>query len=65
MSTTTEPASEQGTEVKYYPVQYPVSAYTFPREAIIHRVRFDDERIHLELTDGRIVSIPLWWISTL
>ena len=52
-------------EVKRYKVQYPLSAYTFPREARIHRVRFDDEYIHLELTDGRILSVPLRWIPTL
>jgi len=46
-------------------VQYPVSAYTFPREALIHQVRFDDEYMHVELTDGRMLSIPLWWIPTL
>ena len=52
-------------EVKCYKVQYPVSAYTFPREACIHRVRFDDEYVHLELTDGRVLSVPLCWIPTL
>ena len=52
-------------EVKRYKVQYPLSAYTFPGEARIHSVRFDDEYIHLELTDGRILSVPLRWIPTL
>jgi hypothetical protein len=56
---------DQPLEVKHYKVQYPVSAYTFPREARIHRVRFDDEYLHLELTDGRILSVPLRWIPTL
>ncbi|MFQ5596032.1 MAG: DUF2442 domain-containing protein [Anaerolineae bacterium] len=51
--------------VKRYQVQYPISAYTFPREALIHQVQFDDERMHVELTDGRVLSIPLWWIPTL
>lgn len=50
---------------KWYDIPYPASAYTFPREALIHRVRFDDDYIHLELTDGRILSIPLWWLPTL
>ena len=45
--------------------QYPVSAYTFPHEAQIHQVRFDDRYIHLELTDERILSVPLQWIPTL
>jgi hypothetical protein len=51
--------------VKRYKIQYPISAYTFPREARIHQVCFDDEYIHVELTDGRKLSIPLRWIPTL
>lgn len=50
---------------KWYPILYPANAYTFPREALIHHVRFDEIYIHLELTDGRILSIPLWWLPTL
>ncbi len=53
------------TDLKFYDVAYPASAYTFPREALIHRVRFDKDFMHLELTDGRIISVPLWWIPTL
>jgi hypothetical protein len=49
----------------WYDIPYPASAYTFPKEALIHRVRFDNEHIHLELTDGRILSIPMWWLPTL
>lgn len=49
---------------KKYDVAYPASAYTFPREALIHDVRFDDDYIHVDLTDGRILSIPLWWMPT-
>ncbi len=56
---------EEKLEVKRYDIQYPVSAYTFPREARIHQVRFDDEYLHLELTDGRVLSVPLSWIPTL
>ncbi|HID64398.1 MAG TPA: DUF2442 domain-containing protein [Anaerolineae bacterium] len=56
---------EERSEVKRYEVQYPISAYTFPNEACIHRVHFDDEYMHVELTDGRRVSVPLWWIPTL
>ena len=52
-------------EVKRYEVKYPISAYVFPKEALIHWVRFDDEYLHVELTDGRILSLPLWWIPTL
>jgi hypothetical protein len=50
---------------KWYEIAYPASAYTFPREALIHRVHFDKDYMHLELTDGRLLSIPLWWIPTL
>ena len=52
-------------KVSQYKVQYPISAYTFPREARIHQVRFDDEHIHIDLSDGRILSVPLRWIPTL
>jgi hypothetical protein len=55
---------ESITEAKRYPVQYPATAYTFPTEAVIHEVGLDDEYIRVALTDGRILSIPLWWIST-
>ena len=64
MATRPEPVEEQFA-VKRYRVQHPISAYTFPREALLHRVRFDHDYIHLELTDGRILSVPLWWIPTL
>ncbi|MBE7556642.1 MAG: DUF2442 domain-containing protein [Anaerolineales bacterium] len=52
-------------DIKRYKIQSPVSAYTFPAEARIHRVCFDDKHIHIELMDERILSIPLWWIPTL
>jgi hypothetical protein len=64
MTSKAEPIEELF-EVKHYNVQYPISAYTFPREAKIHRVRFDDVNMHLELTDGRVLSVPLSWIPTL
>jgi hypothetical protein len=56
---------EQQFEVKQYKVQYPISAYTFPYEARIHQVRFDEGYMHVELTDGRLLAVPLWWIPTL
>jgi hypothetical protein len=64
MSTRAAQVDEQ-LEVKHYKIQYPVSAYTFPREARISGVRFDDRYMHLELTDGRVLSVPLSWIPTL
>jgi hypothetical protein len=51
--------------VKRYKIQYPISDYTFPKEALIHQVHFDEEYMHVELTDGRRLSVPLWWIPTL
>jgi hypothetical protein len=56
---------EEPFAVKRYKVQYPISAYTFPSEARIHQVRFDEEYLHVELTDGRRLFVPLWWIPTL
>jgi hypothetical protein len=56
---------EEKTQVKKYRVQYPVSAYTFPREAQIQHVQFADEYLQIELSDGRMLSVPLWWIPTL
>jgi hypothetical protein len=50
---------------KWYDIAYPVSTYTFPKEALLHQVHFDNDFMHLELTDGRKLSVPLWWIPTL
>ncbi len=50
--------------VKRYKVQYPIDDCTFPVEAYIHSVKIDEKYIHIELTDRRILSIPLWWIPT-
>jgi len=51
--------------VKRYGVQHSIDDYTFPEEAYIHTVAFDEKYIHVELTDQRIISIPLRWIPTL
>ena len=64
MATSAEWVEEQF-QVKRHKVQYPISDYVFPREVRIHQVRFDDEYMRVELTDGRILSLPLWWIPTL
>lgn len=50
--------------VKKYQIQHSIDEYTFPKEAVIHAVRLDEKYIHVELTDGRILSIPLKWIPT-
>ena len=51
-------------QVKRYKVQHSIDEYTFPTEAHIHDVRFDEKHMHVELTDQRVISIPLWWIPT-
>lgn len=55
---------EERIQVKRYRIQYSVSDYTFPQDALIHRVHIDDEYLRVELTDGRILLIPLQWIPT-
>ncbi len=52
-------------EVKWYDIPYPASAYTFPKEALIHQIQFDEQYLQITLVDGRLLSIPLWWIPTL
>jgi len=52
-------------KVKRYKIQHSIDEYTFPKEAYIHDVTFDEKYIHVELTDERIISIPLMWIPTL
>ena len=51
-------------QVKRYKLQHSIDEYTFPKEAAIHDVKFDEKFIHVELTDQRVISIPLWWIPT-
>jgi hypothetical protein len=50
--------------VKKYKIQYSIDEYTFPKESTIQAVRLDEKYLHVELTDGRILSIPLQWIPT-
>ena len=56
---------DEKTQVKRYKVQHPIDEYTFPTEAYIHEVGFDEKHMHVELTDQRVISVPLWWIPTL
>jgi len=51
--------------VKRHKIQQSIDEYTFPKEAYIHDVTFDEKYIHVELTDERVISIPLMWIPTL
>ena len=55
---------DERVQVKRYKVQHSIDEYTFPKEATIHDVKFDEKFIHVELTDQRVISIPLWWIPT-
>lgn len=59
MHTETEVADQA---TKWYDIPYPATAYTFPGEALIHNVQIGDEYLQFELTDGRLLSIPLWWV---
>ena len=63
MITNVKQVDEQ-VQIKRYKIQYSVDEYTFPKEAFIHAVRFDEKYIHVELTDQRVLSIPLRWIPT-
>jgi len=51
-------------KVKRYKIQHSIDEYTFPKEAYIHSVKFDNKYMHVELTDERVISIPLMWIPT-
>ena len=55
---------DENIQVKRYEVQHSIDEYTFPTDVYIHDVRFDKMYMHVELTDQRIISIPLWWIPT-
>jgi hypothetical protein len=55
---------ESISEAKWYPIRHSAAGYTFPTAAVIHEVRLGNDYIHVALTDGRILSIPLWWIPT-
>ena len=50
--------------VKRHKIQHSIDEYTFPKEALIHSVDFDEKYIHVGLTDQRVLLIPLWWIPT-
>lgn len=58
-------ASKEKIPVKEFKIHYPLRDYTFPTDALIDKVRFDEMYMHVTLLDGRILSIPLKWIPTL
>jgi len=51
-------------EIKWYDIPFPATTYTYPEDNLIEAVEFGNSYIHLHLTDGRIISIPLWWLPT-
>lgn len=55
---------EQQEGIVWYDIDFSADKYTFPQEALIHHVWFDADDIHIELTDGRKLSIPIWWMPT-
>jgi len=57
--------TDKRSSAKRYKVQYPISAYTFLHEARIPKVHFDSKYMHVELTNRRMLAIPLRWIPTL
>ncbi len=56
MSTLTERDSRQ--QVKFRRAYRPTSALAVS-------VRFDDDLMHVSLTDGRIISVPIVWFPLL
>ena len=58
-------ASKEKISVKEFKILYPLRDYTFPTDALIDKVHFDETYMHVTLMDGRILSIPLKWIPTL
>jgi len=42
----------------------PTGAF-MPVTALAKSVKFDDDMMHVELTDGRILSVPLIWFPVL
>jgi hypothetical protein len=49
---------------KWYEIPYPATAYTFPQETLIHNLRISDDSFEFELTDGRLLFVPLWWVPS-
>jgi hypothetical protein len=43
---------------------YSIDKYTFPKEAYIHDVTFDEKYLHVELTEERVISILMIWFPT-
>lgn len=54
--------TEGGTHVRRYPVEHAASEYTFPSDSRVESVSVDNDFIHVELRDGRRLSVPLAWI---
>lgn len=42
-----------------------VNSSLVPTEALARAVEFDDDMMHVAVTDGRVVSVPLVWFPRL
>lgn len=60
----TQVQDDEQVTTKRYPIQYPNAEYTFPTDTHIRKARIDDNYVHIELMDERLISIPLNWIPT-
>lgn len=60
-----DPDSANASGPRTYHVQYSISQYTFPAEPSIDTARLDEQYLHVNLVDERVLSIPLKWIPTL
>ncbi|MBI3913378.1 MAG: DUF2442 domain-containing protein [Chloroflexi bacterium] len=61
---TNKKRANSSAQTVWYNIPYPASAYTFPKEALIQSARCDRNYLRIELTDGRVLSIPLAWIPS-
>lgn len=59
MVTSTKQSNER-LKIKRYKIQHSIEQYTFPKEAYIHNVVFDEKYMHVELTDERIIRMIIW-----
>ncbi len=60
----TQVQDEEQILTKRYPIRYALADYTFPTDARIQALWIDEEYIHIELMDKRVISIPLRWMPT-
>jgi len=51
-------------KVKRYKIQHSIDEHTFPKEAYIDSVKFDNKYMHVELTDVGAVLLYLVPVTT-